>query len=638
MTSSRQTQSFRDFVFDDQSSQFEKIWKNDENFFVDFAKQSSITIIVRRKNRKFVFSIDREIRILKNKIFRFDYKKLQTSRQFQSKRRANVINNTYNAKQVSKSHIHMMRVLHAFNNDENFDFDHISKSLNYREVRKSFHWKKWKIVMKIEMIFLVENKIWELIKRLSERVVITNRWMFKLKYDVNDRILWYKTRWMIHEYKQKKSIDYNVIWVEIVKWTFFKILFALVAERRLHAEQMNIVTIFLYDLLNENVYVTQFEKFVENSAFVYHLIKVLYDLKQAFRVWYEVISAFLKKFDFVIFEANHSVFISKNDKIYVIVYVDDLLIINDFMNFIDFMKQKLDRRFKMIDLDFAQHYLDIEIVRNDDSILFRQIIYLRKVLKRFDMNKCKIVDFLMNSNLTNVMMFAKKNQQTHSDILYWYDSTIESLLYAALMIRSNLNYAFSIISRYCSNSNFTHVATLLRIFWYVQNTLNHDIEYESEQKFFHDYFDADWINSIDDKKSHENFIFFLVDEFISWFFKRQNIVALSNCEFEYYALVETNKIIVWFRQFFMKLSCIVNSESSLIYANNQKAITLFENFEHHKCTKHIINKWHWIRQAIEKHTIQMKYISIALMIANDFTKFLSSNVFQMFLNLIDMIY
>ena len=117
----------------------------------------------------------------------------------------------------------------------------------------------------------------------------------------------------------------------------------------------------------------------------------------------------MKKFDFVIFEANHNVFISKNDKIYVIVYVDDLLIISDFMNFIDFMKQKLDKRFKMTDLKFAQHYFDIEIVRNDDSILLRQIIYLRKVLKRFDMNKCKIVDFLMNSNLANVMMFAKKD-------------------------------------------------------------------------------------------------------------------------------------------------------------------------------------------------------------------------------------
>ena len=126
----------------------------------------------------------------------------------------------------------------------------------------------------------------------------------------------------------------------------------------------------------------------------------------------------MKKFDFVIFEANHSVFISRNDKIYVIVYVDDLLIINDFMNLIDFMKQKFDRRFKMTDLRFAQHYFDIEIVRNNDSILLRQIIYLRKILKRFDMNKCKIVDFLMNSIFANVMMFAKKNQQAHSDTLY----------------------------------------------------------------------------------------------------------------------------------------------------------------------------------------------------------------------------
>ena len=88
----------------------------------------------------------------------------------------------------------------------------------------------------------------------------------------------------------------------------------------------------------------------------------------------------MKKFDFVIFETNHNVFVSKNDKINVIVYIDDLLIVNDNMNFIDFIKKKFDERFKMIDLNFTQHYFDIEIVRNDDSILFRQIIYFRKFL------------------------------------------------------------------------------------------------------------------------------------------------------------------------------------------------------------------------------------------------------------------
>ena len=114
------------------------------------------------------------------------------------------------------------------------------------------------------------------------------------------------------------------------------------------------------------------------------------------------------------------------------------------------------------------------------------------------------------------------------------------------------------INRYCSNSNFIHVAILLRIFRYVQNTLNHNIEYEFDQNFFHDYFDVDWINSINDKKFHENFIFFLDEKFVSWFFKRQHTITLSNCEFEYYAFVETNKKIVWFRQFLNELNCIVD--------------------------------------------------------------------------------
>ena len=140
MTSFKQSQSIRNFIFDNQLLQFEKILKNEENFSANFTEQFSITIIIRRKRiKKFAFFIDRETRIFKNEIFRFDYKKLQILRQFQSKDRANVINNTYNVKQMSRFHIYMMRVLHALNNDENFDFNHILKSLNYREIRKSFH-------------------------------------------------------------------------------------------------------------------------------------------------------------------------------------------------------------------------------------------------------------------------------------------------------------------------------------------------------------------------------------------------------------------------------------------------------------------------------------------------------------------
>ena len=72
----------------------------------------------------------------------------------------------------------------------------------------------------------------------------------------------------------------------------------------------------------------------------------------------------------------------------------------------------------MIDFEFVQHYLNIEMIKKNDFILLRQITYLKKILKRFDMNKCSFVNSLMKSELVNVLIFIKENQQINDDILY----------------------------------------------------------------------------------------------------------------------------------------------------------------------------------------------------------------------------
>ena len=48
----------------------------------------------------------------------------------------------------------------------------------------------------------------------------------------------------------------------------------------MHIYQMNIVIVFLYELIDVNVYVTQFEKFIESFNLICYLLKTLYDLKQ----------------------------------------------------------------------------------------------------------------------------------------------------------------------------------------------------------------------------------------------------------------------------------------------------------------------------------------------------------------------
>ena len=89
---------------------------------------------------------------------------------------------------------------------------------------------------------------------------------------------------MVYDYKQKYGVDYYETWAEIVKSMFFRTLFAIVAVRRLHAEQMNIVIAFLYELLDEIIYVTQSNGFIEDSELICRLIKALYKLKQSSRV------------------------------------------------------------------------------------------------------------------------------------------------------------------------------------------------------------------------------------------------------------------------------------------------------------------------------------------------------------------
>ena len=91
---------------------------------------------------------------------------------------------------------------------------------------------------------------------------------------------------------------------------------------------------------------------------------------------------FFKKLNFKSIKFDHNVFVFKKKK-FIAIYVNDLLIINVDMTYINVIKIKLKERFQMIDLKSTQYYLNIEIIRIDDFIILRQIMYLKKILKRF---------------------------------------------------------------------------------------------------------------------------------------------------------------------------------------------------------------------------------------------------------------
>ena len=134
-----QSQSIRESLFEDQLQQREEEFEDELVELNTIASASFATsatpVAFARKTRgkaSSSSSSDRKTRTQKSKLAKFDYAKLHDSKKVKS-----TINNVYKAKQMSKSHIHMMRALNALTSDESFDLKHTFESMNYREARRS---------------------------------------------------------------------------------------------------------------------------------------------------------------------------------------------------------------------------------------------------------------------------------------------------------------------------------------------------------------------------------------------------------------------------------------------------------------------------------------------------------------------
>ena len=121
--------------------------------------------------------------------------------------------------------------------------------------------------------------------------------MFILKRGLKGEITRYKARWVILEYSQREELDYNEIFVLVVKLISYKALFTLAAILNWDLKQINVKIVFLYDAVKKLIYMYQLTDFKSQKYLnkVCKLNKVLYDLKKSSRIWYNTFVEFMKE-------------------------------------------------------------------------------------------------------------------------------------------------------------------------------------------------------------------------------------------------------------------------------------------------------------------------------------------------------
>ena len=158
---------------------------------------------------------------------------------------------------------------------------------------------------------------------------------------------------------------------------------------------MDVKTTFLNGDLYENVYMAQPKGFVMEGKehMGCRLKKSIYGLKQASRQLYLKFDETVRKFGFKENEEDNCIYAKfKNGKIiFLILYVDDILLASSDINLLLETKKFLSLEFDMKDLGEPSFVLGIEIHRDRRKgvLGLSQKAYLEKVLKKYSMHASK---------------------------------------------------------------------------------------------------------------------------------------------------------------------------------------------------------------------------------------------------------
>jgi hypothetical protein len=106
---------------------------------------------------------------------------------------------------------------------------------------------------------------------------------------------------------------------------------------------------------------------------------------------------------------------------------------------------------------------------------------------------------------------------------------------------------------------------------------------------------------------------------VCWSAKKQTVVADSSTEAENVSASSAGREILWMRSLLREIGMDIKGPTRLM-VDNQSALKVLKNPEHHGRMKHIDIKWHWIRDSIKRGEIEAHFLPTGEMIADIFTK------------------
>lgn len=487
------------------------------------------------------------------------------------------------------------------------------EALNSRETRE------WQKAMNSEIESLKKNKTWVVVDKPENKKIIDVKWVYKRKSDNTC-----KARLVVRGFQQKEYIE-NV-YSPVGRMQTLKILLSYCCANNLFIEQMDVETAFLNGTIKSEVYIYEPQGYETGKNKVCKLQKALYGLRESPRAWYDCFNKLVEKLNFVRSNFDYCLYVNKTSKdpIYILVFVDDLLICCRDKNKVDEVKASLMQSFSMKDLGKIGSYIGIDIDYNNErnKMTLSQTKYIESLAANYNLENAKLYDTPMETNL-------KLNHAKMIDERIKYRNLIGELLYISTGTRPDIAYSVNYLSRFQSCYDQTHFRYAMRILKYLYKTKDLKLTYYDNLKneVLDCMVDSDYAGDNIDRKSTTGFAIRMYGNLIYWKTRKQNTVTKCSTFAEYTAMSEAVTEVLFIKNLLNESFDLLIDKPIRMYEDNSGAVAIakFGNFT--KNSKHIEVQYHYVNENFENGIIDIIKIDSKSNLADMLTKSLNKEKF-----------
>lgn len=502
----------------------------------------------------------------------------------------------------------------------------------------------------------------------TERVVpassraIPSKWVFSVKTDASGVVTKFKARLVVQGFRQREGVDYDEVFAPSIRSEQVRLMLAMAAKRfgstepsaRAAADPMLLSHLVLKGDVKDAYYTAPlppsdridfslpagYEPTLRASPgmkVVAEAHKAMPGMKQAGRVWHHALRAVLARLDFVPFAGAPCVYSQTLAGGMLVIghFVDDLLLLNfssDF-NALTRVKAALLDHFEVRFSDTLDKFLGVEFSVSPHGIRMHLHQYVRGIVAKFSRPEDRPAP-TPERVLPNGGMEPSDESLLLRPGLKTYQELVGSLMFCMTTCRPDVAHAVHMLARRMSAPRVCDLEAAHRVLQYLRSTRSLGLLFrfitDDQHPGLAAYVDSDYAMDVERRYSTTGYVVLYNAVPVSWHSGLQPIIALSSTEAEYIALAECCRELVYLRQLLHDLQDPTVSRPTKIFEDNQGCIHLAKNPVHHKRTKHIDVRYHFIRSKQDSGEISIQKVHTDSNLADSLTKALPRNKFQPF--------